>query len=238
MLNVSYPENISTAELSHAILFYEGNGFTTATVHKVKNHQLGAGKSVSPHDLEELFHAANQRQKMILLPPKIIAWSRNEVIWFEKSCIRPMFYNVPESSRKYLNEISGKNVIWPNLLFRIMRSTIYCWALAEDSRPDADTVLYRAPFTNIFNDGRFCPPNEFRDIRAEDMIEFARKAVEIFYCGHFSHLYSNMEKSLTYRRGRDRFWAGMAAKLEKGKCKKFPSKYLVPTNLTLKEILV
>ena len=238
MLNVSYPGNISYAELTHAILFYKGNEFTTATVHNVKNRQLGVGKSVSPQDLEELFHADNQRQKMVLIPPEIIAWSRNEVIWFEKSCIRPMFYNVPESSRKYLNEISGKNVIWPNLLFRIKRSSISCWALAEDCRPNADTILYRAPFTNIFNDGRFCPPHQFQDIRAENIIEFARKAVEIFYCGHFSHLYSNMGKSLTYRRGRDRFWAEMAAKLEKGKCKTFPSKYLIPTNLTLKEILV
>ena len=71
------------------------------------------------------------------------------------------------------------------------------------------------------------------------MIEFARKAVDIFFRGHFSHLYGDMERErcLTYSRGRDRFWVKMAADLEKGKKKPFPSKYLVPTNLTLRSVL-
>ena len=237
MLNITYPDKKMSVQLSRALLFYQANGITLATVHKVQANKLLAGKSVSVEDVEELFHAKHQKLKMILIPPEIIAWSRNEVIWFEKSRIRPMFYNVPETSRQYLNEISGKNVVWPNLVFRISRSEIYCWAVKSNRKPTLDTVLCRAPFTNIFNDSRVCPPIQFREIHEENMIEFARKAVDLFFRGHFSHLYGNMEKSITYSRGRDRFWVKMATDLEKGKQKPFPSKYLVQTELTLRRIL-
>ncbi|MBO4630320.1 MAG: hypothetical protein J5858_00215 [Lentisphaeria bacterium] len=238
MLNITYSEKEMSVNLSHAILFYQSDsGDTLATVHGVENNKLLAGKSVSLQDVEELFHTKYQQKKMILIPSEIVAWSRNEVLWFEKSQIRPMFYNVPESSRQYLNEISGKNVIWPNLLFRISRFEIYCWALKSNQKPTLDTTLYRAPFTNIFNDSRFCPPTQFREIHEENIIEFARKAVDVFYRGHFSHLYGDMKRSLTYSCGRDRFWVKMADDLEKGKRKSFPSKYLVPTNLTLRSVL-
>ena len=236
MLNITYPDKKMSVQLSHAMLFYQGGGNTLATVHKIQDNKLLAGKSVSMQDVEELFHTEHQ-QKMILIPPEIIAWSRNEVIWFEKSRIRPMFFNVPETSRQYLNKISGKNVVWPNLLFRISRSEIYCWAVKSNRKPTLDTMLYRAPFTNIFNDSRVCPPTQFREIHEENMIEFARKAVDLFFRGHFSHLYGNMEQSITYSRGRDRFWVKMATDLEKGKQKPFPSKYLVQTELTLRKIL-
>lgn len=237
MLKITYPQKNTSVMLSQAMLFYQCNGVTLATVHKIKDNQLLAGKSVSLQDVEELFHTENQRRKMVLIPPEVVAWSRNEVLWFEKSRIRPMFYNAPEPSRQYLNEISGKNVVWPNLLFRITRSEIYCWAVKSSRKPGPNTKLYRAPFTNMFNDGRFCPPTQFRELRDENMIAFAEKAVDLFFRGHFSHLYGSMVQSLTYSRGRDRFWVKMAADVERGKQKPFPAKYLVPAKLTVGSIL-
>ena len=238
MLNITYPEKEMSVRLSHAMLFYQTNGITLATIHNVRKNKLLAGKSISMEDVEELFHTKHRNGKMILIPPEVVAWSSNEVMWFEKSRIRPMFYNVPEASRQYLNEISGKNVVWPNLVFRVSRSEIYCWAVKSNRKPPPDTVLFRAPFTNIFNDCRVCPPTQFREIHEDNMIEFARKAVDLFFRGHFSHLYGDMEQSRTYPGGRDRFWFKMAADLEKGKPKPFPSKYLVPTKSTLRSVLV
>ena len=174
---------------------------------------------------------------MQFLPPEVIAWSRNEVVWFEKSRIRPIYFNVPEPNRRFLNKISGKNVIWPNLVFRISRKQIFCWAVKSRTRPDLDTKLYNAPFTNIFASHCFCPPVQFQEIRDENMVDFARKATDLFFRGHFSHLYGNMPDSITYSRGRDRFWEKMARDLERGKCKSFPNRYLISSNMTLREIL-
>ena len=237
MLEVSYPVQETKYILTHAVLFYRSYSETLATIHGVKNNRLLAGKSISLQDVEELFHSANQRQKMHYLPPEIIAWSRNEVIWFEKSRIRPIYFNVPEPKRKFLNEISGKNVIWPNLVFRISRQNIFCWATKSRNKPNLKTKLYNAPFTNISHRHCFCPPIQFREIREEDMVDFSRRAVDLFFRGHFSHLYDHMLPSVTYSRGRDRFWEKMVRDQERGKCKSFPNRYLVSSNMTLKEIL-
>ena len=237
MLEVSYPTEHAEYHLTHALLFYHSGNTTMATVHKVQNRQLLAGKSISIADVEELFHSENQHQKMQFLPPEVIAWSRNEVIWFEKSRIRPIYFNVPEPQRQFLNKISGKNVIWPSLIFRISRKQIFCWAVKSRARPDLDTKLYNAPFTNIFASHCFCPPVQFQEIRDENMIDFARKATDLFFRGHFSHLYGNMPDSITYSRGRDRFWEKMVRDLERGKCKSFQNRYLVSSNMTLREIL-
>ena len=237
MLEVSYPIQETEYKLTHALLFYRSYSETLVTIHGVQDRRLLAGKSISLQDVEELFHSENQCRKMLFLPPEVIAWSRNEVVWFEKSRIRPIYFNVPESQRQFLNKISGKNVIWPSLIFRISRKQIFCWAVKSRTRPDLDTKLYNAPFTNIFTSHCFCPPVQFQEIRDENMIDFARKATDLFFLGHFSHLYGNMLDSITYSRGRDRFWEKMARDLERGKCKSFPNRYLISSNMTLKEIL-
>ena len=64
MLEVSYPTEHTEYHLTHALLFYHSGNTTMATVHKVQNRQLLAGKSISIADVEELFHSENQHQKM------------------------------------------------------------------------------------------------------------------------------------------------------------------------------
>ncbi len=237
MIEVTYPQTDIHYELSHALLFYQNAGNTLATLHKVRDRQLLAGKSISVQDVEELFHSDHQRQKMIFLPLEVVAWSRNEVVWFEKSRIRPIYFNAPESKRQFLNKISGKNVIWPNLVFRISRNNISCWALRGKNKPNLNAKLYRPPFTNVSNDFYFCPPDQFRAIHDENIIDFVRKAADIFFRGHFSHLYGNMERSISYSRGLDRFWIKMTKDFECGKSKTFPNQYLISTTLTLRSIL-
>lgn len=237
MLEVTYPQQHIEYKLSHALLFYEGHGETMATLHKVRNRQLLAGKSISAQDVEELFHSEDQNQKMLFLPPELIAWSRNEVVWFEKSRVRPIYFNAPEPERQFLNGISGKNVIWPSLVFKISRNNLYCWTVKTKSKPCLKTKLYNAPFTNIFTSHSFCPPNEFHAIHEENMIDFARRAVDIFFRGHFSHVHHNMIDAVSYSRGRDRFWVKMARDLERGKSKSFPNQYLISSDMKLEDIL-
>ena len=237
MLEVSYPIQETEYKLTHALLFYRSYSETLATIHGVQDRRLLAGKSISLQDVEELFHSENQYRKMLFLPSEVIAWSRNEVVWFEKSRIRPIYFNAPEPQRQFLNRLSGKNVIWPSLVFRISRQNIFCWATKSRTKPNLKTKLYNAPFTNISCRHCFCPPVQFQEIRDEDMLDFTRKAVDLFFRGHFSHLHDNILHSITYSRGRDRFWEKMVRDLERGKCKSFPNRYLVSSNMTLREIL-
>ncbi len=237
MLNVTYPQTTDEYRLAKALFFYQGNSRTIATLHGVRGRELLAGKSLDVQDLEELFHSCDQRSKMTFFPPEVVAWSRNEVLWFEKSRIRPIYFNAPEPKRRFVNKISGQNVLWPNLLMQISRHEINCWAVKSSRKPSPHTKLYRAPFINISNNHRFCPPNEFHGLSDENIIDFARKAADLFFRGHFSHLYGNMEPRISRPGGLDRFWVHMAKQLAAGKVKSFPNQYLVPANLTVRNVV-
>ena len=237
MLDISCPTQDISYELNHAILFYQRGGDTIATFHKVEKRKLLAGKSLAASDLEELFHSENQKQKMTFMPPEVIAWSRNEVIWFEPSRLRPIYFNVPEKKRQFLNELSGKNVLWPSLVFRIRQQNLCCWAVKGKKRPDLNAELYNPPFTNIFSDYRFCAPPEMHNLNFKNIIDYAENAIDIFFRGHFSHLNGRPFKTISFRGGLDRFWQKIVRDCENGMCRRFPDKHLVKANRTLRGIL-
>ncbi len=237
MLEVNTSIQNVSFELKHAVLFYQHNCEILATFHEVRNRKLLAGKSISVSDLEELFHSDNQRQRMMFMPPEMIAWSRNEVIWFEPGKIRPIYFAVPEKKRQFLNNLSGKNVRWPSMVFKINQHNLFCWAVKGNKRPDTDTQLYNPPFTNISSDCRFCPPPEFHVLKYQNIIDYARAAVDLFFRGHFSHGSDEKGHTITYCLGRDKFWEMMVEELESGKCKAFPYKYLIKSKKTLRDIL-
>ena len=237
MLEVSCSAQDVSYQLNHAILFYQRGGDTIATFHKVEKRKLLAGKSLAASDLEELFLSENQKQKMTFMPPEVVAWSRNEVIWFEPGRIRPIYFNIPEKKRLFLNELSGKNVIWPSLVFRIRQGTFCCWAVKGKKKPNLDTELYNPPFTNIFSDYQFCAPPEMRNLPFRNIIDYARNAVDIFFRGHFSHLNGRPFKTISFRDGLDRFWLKMVQDCENGMCGRFPGRHLVKANRILENIL-
>ena len=240
MLDVQYQNHNQTFSLTHALLFYQDQSQKTlATLHEVRHKQLLQGKAINVVELDDLFHSPGQRIRMRLIPSQVIACSRTGVLWFERSRIRPIYFNVPESEpkRRFLNQISGQNVVWPNLLFKISRKEIYCWAVKSSARPGLDTKLCRAPFTNIFIDNKVCLPNGIPNNPEDDIVEYAGKALNVIFRGHFSHLYGERVKRIGYYRGLDRFWENMAKQTAKKKIKTFPAKQLIPTALDIRSIL-
>lgn len=237
MIKVTYSQEETHYQLSHALLFYRASGSTIATLHEIRNQKLLHGKSLDLQDIDELFHSQDQRTRMHFMPPEVVASSRNEILWFEKSRVRPIYFNAPELRRQFLNRISGRNVIWPNLLFRISHHKISCWAVKGGRKPGLNSSLYRAPFTNVFNTHEFCPPNEFRAIPFKNIIDYAPMAANMFFRGHFSHLYGDMEPRISHPQGLDRFWADMAKNFKQGKGNVFPSHCLVSAKLTVRDII-
>jgi PRTRC genetic system protein B len=240
MLDVQYQNHNQAFCLTHALLFYHDQSRQTlATLHRVRNKELLQGKAVDVAELDDLFHSPGQRTRMRIMPPQVIACSRTEVLWFERSRIRPIYFNIPESEakRRFLNRISGEDVIWPNLLFKISREEIYCWAVKSSARPGLNKKLYRAPFTNIFIDDKVCLPNGIPDNPDDDIVTYAGKALNVIFRGHFSHLYGEQVKRIGYYHGLDRFWENMVKQTAKKKIKSFPAKQLIPTALTVRSVL-
>jgi PRTRC genetic system protein B len=77
----------------------------------------------------------------------------------------------------------------PPLLWKATASSLEIWALKESKRPEISTVLYYAPFFNIYTDGRVCMGNVDIDIDRNCDLETFMSAWETYFFGSaFSHL--------------------------------------------------
>jgi hypothetical protein len=86
MLDVQYQNHNQAFSLTHALLFYQDQARQTlATLHRVRDKELLHGKAIDVAELDDLFHSPNQCSRMRLIPPQVIAASRMDVLWFERS---------------------------------------------------------------------------------------------------------------------------------------------------------
>lgn len=74
----------------------------------------------------------------------------NVVMWYRAAMKRHLNF----SSQLNIHGNSFVNI--PATLYMVVNSNLYIYALMTDDRPDAKTKLYKAPFYNIYEDGRVC----------------------------------------------------------------------------------
>lgn len=86
---------------------------------------------------EHIIHASNKPGKTM-------------VVWYRPATLRKLNF----SSQLKIKGESTVNL--PGLLFMIINSKLYVFALMDDQRPDLKTKLYNAPFFNIYEDGNVC----------------------------------------------------------------------------------
>lgn len=72
------------------------------------------------------------------------------VIWYRPAMVRKLNF---DSALRIKGE---KMVKVPATLYAIINRELFVFALDNDSRPDAKTKLYNAPFFNIYVDGNVC----------------------------------------------------------------------------------
>ncbi len=218
-----------------AIIFYEGNtDYSVATYHKIhRNGELSAGKNIDVNDLEELFRS-NGKGGMNFLPENVLAVKNNSIVWFEKSRKHKIFFNTEGKDRLALNQYSGREVIWPALLFMIRQETLHCWALGNNRRPTLKTPVYIAPLTHISEiNGQVCLPHGLRLLSGVNPQDNMRLVSESFYNGIFGHGTGSM-RQINHPGGHDGFWTEY---LKKDKHTGFPVELLKPTNKNLEDIL-
>lgn len=88
----------------------------------------------------------------------------------------------------------------PALLWKATDSDLFVFAIKEQTKPNATTALYHAPFFNIYADGRVCMGTveaTFEDCC--NVIQFIAAWQQYFFNSHFSHTlgsYATTGKSL------------------------------------------
>ena len=231
-------------QLARALLLYEQkrdyqHAPAFVSVHDIQRHERGAalavGRLLSERELLELLTRLTGKGALRYLPPHVLAASSAGIAWFASAQQRPLFFNTSNfgASRAdpYLDEtISGHAYPVPALLFIAGSAGLRLYALDRDERPTPDTRLYRAPFYNLFSDGRVCSGSMPRPtgVTPERTSDYERA----YFGSYFSHpnaapLLNPSAWGGTYGEA----WA-RARELER-----FPSEWLVEQGMTLAQAL-
>ena len=138
--------------LDGAILFYRrwseyGYSYSAhnvaAVLHKVnENGSLAPGRALDMKALEYFFRNSNGADKLKFQDSKILARSYDGIVWYEKSRLAPIYFQIDrekEPGRALLNKLSGRQVMWPPLIFMIANGTLRCRAMRSNRRPTTKT---------------------------------------------------------------------------------------------------
>ncbi len=80
----------------------------------------------------------------------------------------------------------------PPMLWLASRDTLQVWALKSDERPTQKSVLYHAPFFNVYDSGAVCMGNVKKQIPNDcSLCEFINLWEKFFFNSTFSHTLMN-----------------------------------------------
>lgn len=126
--------------------------------------------------------------------------------------------------------ITNGEAFVPPLLWKASKNTLHIYAMNTDSQINEQTVLYHAPFFNLYNDGRVCMGTVKVDIKADCHLEdFMQSWEQYFFNSNFSHLIGNASP---IKENIIQLWQKLV-----GSDKPFPVKSLLKNGLSIKKIL-
>jgi PRTRC genetic system protein B len=145
--------------LSKAVLVYSDGQEAFATVHGVKRSPdggapyLDVGQPLTIEFLTQLAKGLGRTTRCEILPPNILAYTPDMLVWWTRPQHRVMFYGGSSDGRS----LSGKVFPQPPLVFKVCGSALSVRALGEDRRPQPNTPLMVAPYWNCDRQGgRVC----------------------------------------------------------------------------------
>lgn len=234
MIETAFENNVSM-KLSRAMLLYEGDGRSFATVHGIftdhrGDQKIGEGSPVNIAMLATLTEKLGRNTAIGgYIPAHILSVGLDSLVWWVKPAPRRVFFKTNE---KIIGERSAV-VPHPGLVFGINSSGAWSVCAVEgNDRPLEDTPLFQAPYFNVWEGGNICrgTVDVPKSISAGDTAQWE----ECFFSSNFVHPNVHTPMRLLNRKsGPYQFWKSMLD----GKHKTFPKKALVPTGGTLKDFI-
>lgn len=177
---------------------------------------IGAGKDRTGHYL---------KPKKVLSPNLLFLNQDTEngfAVWYTTARLRQLHY--VESLG-----IPGGLAFVPAMVWKATGRTLSVFALKEPGRPKMDTVLYQAPFFNVYQNGSVCLGTiSVKADLLQNLEDFIETWEMYFFNSYFSHAnFTGLAKSNIVE-----LWK---AHMESGK--KFPVTELIKTNYTISAIL-
>ncbi|RBQ12020.1 PRTRC system protein B [Pedobacter miscanthi] len=150
-------------------------------------HPLSVRESQSLADI--LSTSVENRQGFLqpkgLLPQEVVYINSGRngfAIWFTPEMKRHLIFKAGLT-------IPDGVASMPPLLWKATASALEMWALKESKRPELSSILYYAPFFNVYRDGRVCMGSVDVDIDTDCYLEtFILTWENYFFGSAFSHL--------------------------------------------------
>ncbi len=143
------------------------------------NGKCGASAIAQKQDLKRLSEIISKESQNLIcgeIASELVYLDLNTktFIWRCEDEKRELFYG------DYLNIGNGERPI-PKLLFKYQNDTLYVYAYKEWKGLN-DTILYHAPFHNIYNDGKICMGNaRIKILRNDDFKTFITRLTFLFF---------------------------------------------------------
>lgn len=238
-----------TYRLTKALLVYEGenhmgdnSGGTAVSVHEVRDRQLGPGQPITRAAVESLAQALGRNLAAGWLPPQIVSLGFGKMAWFCPAGRRRIWFKADgrfnggaETEHKdtpKVTKLNGKFAQHPPLLFVASDHRLAVFALTRNERPQANTVLHRAPYWNLWESGEMCAGN--RAMPAAPMPSAIAQYEAAFFDSAFSH--TNITKLCTHPGGHTGLWQELT-RVKRAPDSKYWTKNLCRLSSTVTSIL-
>lgn len=208
------------------------------TAHDVQEGPDGVRRLLAGHPISrDLAHGVAQAilggaPTRTLLPPSVLSWDGIRLMWWTPSRRRRIWFDPRE--RPGLEDVSRQEVTQPALLWVAEQRALHVFALAGDSRPEAGTPLFQAPYLNVYPSGWCC----FETVRLPLLLPERIPEWETAF--HDSLGTKVWAPRLTlYPGGHDALWRAMRLEFpwSDDAYEGFPAEYLVPTGRTVLDAL-
>ncbi len=217
--------------LKHAVLIYTDTSTAFASLHDVRLNTedvpyLGPGRSVTTAFLRRLAQGLGAAVRAEILPECVLARTPDLIVWWSRAQCRLMFFGGQEKKAQALN---GHAYPHPPLVFKVRGRELFVRALAQGTRPKAETQLKTAPYWNTDSEGVVCTgtmrvPN---DVTVESISAWENA----YFASEFTHPAGAVR--LTKHSGG---FLGLWRSLRDKDCA-FPTKFLTDAKETLREFV-
>ena len=160
--------------------------------HEIKDGVMGAGMPLREETLEDLSKFLDKKVRDGagiggVVPAELLYCS-----WNEKQRVL-VWYNAPRKRQMYFTKdlcIPDGEAWQPGLVYMYSNGQLCIYATVCNGRPDAETVLYRAPYHNCSGEGLVClgSARVVKDKKLATFEEWMEYCETLFWNSEFSHL--------------------------------------------------
>ena len=217
--------NDSAPKLISAVLFYgstDGQGQNFATVHPVRFDDqcipviCPGTPATKVALLEAIRELVDDRMEPEIFPEHLLAKGTNHLVWYRPATKRTLWFKF-EDEDECSAHVPIPALLW---LANPLKGECSVFALCDSARPDGNTLLYQAPFFNVWGTGKVCTGNALVPKGSNALIP--ENWEKMFFSSWFTH--PNVNSLVRHRAGSYDFWKQRI----NGKYRVFPKAKLVP----------